>query len=128
MPSKGRVARLFVPFTRNATSLFCNSLNRGLTSIKSYLKSFIASLIDLEPSPAGFTRQEFLVHELEQGLKNTLQITAEPTQEANEIMKSVSDIVALPLLEDGRFIQASRRALDSSRETVEKLENFDRPS
>lgn len=68
------------------------------------------------------------MHELEQGLKNTLQITAEPTQEANEIMKSVSDIVALPLLEDGRFIQASRRALDSSRETVEKLENFDRPS
>ena len=80
---------------------------------------------NLEPSPSGFIRQEFLEHELQQGLRNTLQITAELTEEANEIMKSVSDIVALPRLEVGRFIQATKSAEDSSRETVQKLEDFD---
>lgn len=100
-------------------------LDSWIDEYQSYLKSFIGSLKALEPSPSGFIRQEFLENELKQGLKNTLQITAELTEEANGIMKSVSDIAALPRLEDGRFIQATKRAEDSSRETVEKLEDFD---
>ncbi|WP_286149050.1 T7SS effector LXG polymorphic toxin [Paenibacillus sp. FSL R5-0490] len=100
-------------------------LESWIDEYQSYLKSFIGSLQDIEPSPSGFIRQEFLEHELKQGLKNTLQITAELTEEANGIMKSVSDIVALPRLEDGRFIQATKSAEDSSRQTVEKLEDFD---
>ncbi|XIH35263.1 hypothetical protein C1N70_24380 [Cytobacillus firmus] len=93
-------------------------LESWIDEYQSYLKSFIGSLKALEPSPSGFIRQEFLEHELKQGLRNTLQITADLTQEAN------SDIVALPPLEDGRFIQAAKSAEDSS-QTVEKLEDFD---
>ncbi|WP_346654883.1 LXG domain-containing protein [Cytobacillus firmus] len=110
---------------RGSGTFFLQFFESWIDEYHSYLKSFIGSLKAFEPSPSGFIRQEFLEHELKQGLKNTLQITAELTEEANNIMKSVSDIVALPRLEDGRFIQATKSAEASSRETVEKLEDFD---
>ncbi|WP_243503943.1 T7SS effector LXG polymorphic toxin [Cytobacillus oceanisediminis] len=122
---KGQGGQAIRAFYQECHQPFLQFLESWIDEYQSYLKSFIGSLRDLEPSPSGFIRQEFLEHELKQGLRNTLQITVELTQEANDIMKSVSDIVALPLLEDGRFIHASKRAEDSSQETLEKLEEFD---
>ncbi|MGV3262688.1 T7SS effector LXG polymorphic toxin [Cytobacillus pseudoceanisediminis] len=122
---KGQGGQAIRAFYQECHQPFLQFLESWIEEYRSYLKSFIGSLSSLEPSPSGFIRQEFLEHELKQGLRTTLQITAELTQEANNIMKSVSDIVALPRLEDGRFIQATKSAEDSSRETVEKLEDFD---
>ncbi|WP_370221742.1 ribonuclease YeeF family protein [Cytobacillus sp.] len=122
---KGQGGQAIRAFFQECHQPFLQFLESWIDEYRSYLKSFIGSLSNLEPYPSGFIRQEFLEHELQQGLRNTLQITAELTQEANEIMKSVSDIVAFPQLEDGRFIQALKRAEDSSRKTVQKLEEFD---
>ena len=122
---KGQGGQAIRAFYLDSHQPFLQFFESWLDEYQSYLKSFIGSLKALEPSPSGFIRQEFLEHELKQGLRNTIQITADLTQEANGIMKSVSDIVALPRLEDGRFIQATKSAEDSSRETVEKLEDFD---
>ncbi|MFE4524501.1 ribonuclease YeeF family protein [Cytobacillus firmus] len=122
---KGQGGQAIRTFYQDCHQPFLQFLESWIDEYQSYLKSFIGSLKALEPSPSGFIRQEFLEHELKQGLRNTLQITADLTQEANDIMKSVSDIAALPLLEDGRFIQAAKSAEDSSRQTVEKLEDFD---
>ncbi len=122
---KGQGGQAIRAFYQECHQPFLQFLESWIEEYRSYLKSFIGSLSSLEPSPSGFIRQEFLEHELKQGLRTTLQITAELTQEANNIMKSVSDIVALPRLEDGHFIQASKHAEDSSRETVQKLEDFD---
>ncbi|MGA5692651.1 T7SS effector LXG polymorphic toxin [Cytobacillus pseudoceanisediminis] len=122
---KGQGGQAIRAYYQECHQPFLLFLESWIDEYQSYLKSFIGSLLNLESSPSGFIRQEFLEHELKQGLRSTLQITADLTQEANEIMKSVSDIVVLPRLEDGRFIQASKRAQDSSRETVEKLEDLD---
>ncbi|WP_083675390.1 T7SS effector LXG polymorphic toxin [Paenibacillus sp. FSL R5-0490] len=122
---KGQGGHAILAYYQECHQPFLQFLEFWIGEYQSYLKSFIGSLRDLEPSHSGLIRQEFLVYELKQGLRSTLQITADLTHEANEIMKSVSDIVVLPRLEDGRFIQTSKRAEDSSQETVEKLEDFD---
>lgn len=92
---------------------------------QSYLDRLGNSLHELEPSPTGFIRQEFLEHELEQGLSKTIRITTELTNEANEIMTTVNDIVQLPPLKEEQFKQDSIRAYNSVHETVENLNILD---
>ena len=92
---------------------------------QSYLNSLVSSIHNFEPSPTGVLRQEFLEHELRQGLMNAMRITTELTEETNEIMMTVNDIIQLPPLKEDQFKQASNRANDSARETVENLNMFD---
>ncbi|MFD5854193.1 T7SS effector LXG polymorphic toxin [Cytobacillus pseudoceanisediminis] len=92
---------------------------------QSYLNSLVSSLHNFEPSPTGVLRQEFLEHELEQGLSNAIGITAELTEEANRITMAVSDIVHLPQLNENRFKEATNLAKHTARETVEKLSILD---
>ncbi|MCM3393126.1 ribonuclease YeeF family protein [Cytobacillus oceanisediminis] len=92
---------------------------------KSYLNQLDKNIYNFEPSPTGFIRQEYLEHELNQGLVNNIRITAELVEEANEIMRGVSDIVPLPQLKDDRFIESSNRAKHSPHETVVELNKLD---
>lgn len=96
-----------------------------INDYQSYLDRLGSSLHDLEPSPTGFIRQEYLEHELEQGLMNTIMITAELIEEANEIIMAVSDIVYLPQLKEEQFKESSNRAKHSAHETVGKLSILD---
>ncbi|UYG98289.1 T7SS effector LXG polymorphic toxin [Cytobacillus firmus] len=122
---KGDGGRSIINFYQESHLPFLLFFESWIEDYQSYLNSLENTINDFESSPAGFIRQEFLENELQLGLRNTLQITSELTKEANEVIKTVSDIVPLPLLEDNRFIQASMHAQDSSRGTVEKLEAFD---
>ncbi|MCS0787044.1 T7SS effector LXG polymorphic toxin [Cytobacillus firmus] len=122
---KGEGGRSIINFYQECHEPFLLFFESWIEDYQSYLNSLVNTIHDFESSPAGFIRQEFLENELQLGLRNTLQITSELTKEANEVIKTVSDIVPLPLLEDNRFTQASMHAQDSSRETVEKLEAFD---
>lgn len=122
---KGDGGRSIINFYQESHLPFLLFFESWIEDYQSYLNSLENTIHDFESSPAGFIRQEFLENELQLGLRNTLQIASELTKEANEVIKTVSDIVPLPLLEDNRFIQASIHAQDSSRGTVEKLESFD---
>ncbi|MER2077171.1 T7SS effector LXG polymorphic toxin, partial [Psychrobacillus psychrotolerans] len=64
------------------------------------LNQMEAALHSLEPDSSGYILETFLDGELEQGLTLIGELTASLTDEANSIMDQVSDIVALPHLDD----------------------------
>ncbi|MDF1507808.1 T7SS effector LXG polymorphic toxin [Robertmurraya sp. DFI.2.37] len=97
-----------------------------LAQYETALKQLISSLRGFEPSPQGFIRQSFLEHDVEQGLKQAETITRDLTAEGNRIMDSVSDIVALPRLNDSAFVQQVKTAEQHEQETLERLHEFDR--
>ena len=59
-----------------------------------------SALDALEPNANGFIRETFLEGEVEAGLTEISQMTSSLTDEANDIMNQVADIVALPHLND----------------------------
>ena len=83
------------------------------------------ALHSLEPDLSGYILEEFLEGELEQGLTLIGQLTASLTDETNSIMDQVSDIVALPHLDDSAVqegVISSKRKRD---DTLSQLYEFE---
>ncbi|WP_342566718.1 T7SS effector LXG polymorphic toxin [Psychrobacillus sp. FSL K6-4046] len=92
---------------------------------KQVLSQMEAALHSLEPDSSGYILETFLDGELEQGLTLIGKITARLTDEANSIMDQVSDIVALPHLDDSGVqegVISSKRKRD---DTLNQLYEFD---
>ncbi|WP_409295963.1 ribonuclease YeeF family protein [Peribacillus sp. SCS-26] len=89
------------------------------------LTSMEQALSTLEPNTAGYIHEEFLEGEVEQGLTTFGQITGELTDETNAALTTVSDIVALPPLNDGEVQQGILQGKDRRDETLQLLNEFD---
>ncbi|WP_285841739.1 T7SS effector LXG polymorphic toxin [Psychrobacillus sp. MER TA 171] len=92
---------------------------------KQVLSQMVAALHSLEPDSSGYILETFLDGELEQGLTLIGKLTARLTDEANSIMDQVSDIVALPHLDDSGVqegVISSKRKRD---DTLNQLYEFD---
>ncbi|UAL48001.1 LXG domain-containing protein [Sutcliffiella horikoshii] len=79
----------------------------------------------LEGDSRGFIDESFLSSELEDGLYQINRMVAELTGETNAQLRSVSDIVHLPRLQDHQFHEGMQQAKQSARQTVDKLHQFD---
>ncbi|SFM60851.1 LXG domain of WXG superfamily protein [Psychrobacillus psychrodurans] len=92
---------------------------------KQVLNQMEAALHSLEPDSSGYILETFLDGELEQGLTLIGELTASLTDESNSIMDQVSDIVALPHLDDSGVqegVISSKRKRD---DTLTQLYEFD---
>ncbi|WP_416728563.1 T7SS effector LXG polymorphic toxin [Fictibacillus sp. JL2B1089] len=101
---------------------FCISC---LTNYGNTLKNIESALKSLDASPNAFIRQSFLENELTNGLRKVKENTIELTQDANQSMQNVSDIVFLPRLNELEFVNQVEEANRSSIQTIEKLVEFD---
>lgn len=69
-------------------------------NFKTKLDQLKSALDSLEPDTEGYIQESFLLNEVEEGLAEISRITGNLTDESNAIMDQVSDIVALPHLDD----------------------------
>ncbi|SER67436.1 ribonuclease YeeF family protein [Psychrobacillus sp. OK032] len=95
------------------------------TAFDSTLTQMGAELDALEPDRNGFIRQSFLEGEVEEGLTEISQVTSNLTDETNGIMDQVSDIVALPHLDDSGVQDGVSNARKKRDNTVTDLNEFD---
>ncbi|UXH46446.1 T7SS effector LXG polymorphic toxin [Rossellomorea vietnamensis] len=96
-----------------------------LSDYQSVIRQMKEALGHLEPSPDGFMRQSFLDNEVEEGLHRARQITVELTGEANATIRSVSDIVSVPRIQDWSFLQQVTHAQEEKELSLRKLHEFD---
>ena len=95
------------------------------TQFNTTLNTMNSALDSLEPDANGYIRQAYLEGEVEDGLTEISQVTTNLTDETNSIMDSVSDIVALPHLDDSGVQEGVTSAKTSRNNTVSALNEFD---
>ncbi|WMT18244.1 LXG domain-containing protein [Parageobacillus toebii] len=89
------------------------------------LKQIKMELQTLEPAHNGFISQSFLTNELEHGLQNIKNVTAQLTDDANRIIDSVQDIVSLPRIHDDHVQHHVKEAQEYRDTVMERLWDFD---
>ncbi|MEK3993443.1 T7SS effector LXG polymorphic toxin [Psychrobacillus sp. FSL K6-2365] len=92
---------------------------------KQVLQQMENALYALEPDTSGHIVEQFLEGEVEQGLTTIAQLTENLTNESNSIMDQVSDIVALPHLNDSGVQESVLNAKRKRDDTVSRLQEFD---
>jgi LXG domain of WXG superfamily/GHH signature containing HNH/Endo VII superfamily nuclease toxin len=96
-----------------------------LSDYQTVIRQMKEALDHVEPSSDGFMRQSFLDNEVEEGLHRARQITVEMTGEANAAIRSVSDIVSVPRIQDWSFLQQVTHAQEEKERSLRKLHEFD---
>ncbi|WP_298472367.1 T7SS effector LXG polymorphic toxin [uncultured Psychrobacillus sp.] len=92
---------------------------------KQQLQHIETALTSLEPDTAGHILEQFLEGELEQGLTQIGTLTERFTNDANSIMETISDIVALPPLDDSEVQEGVRNSKQKRDNTITDLHQFD---
>ena len=92
---------------------------------KQVLQQMENALYALEPDTSGHIVEQFLEGDVEQGLTTIAQLTENLTNESNSIMDQVSDIVALPHLDDSGVQEGVLDAKRKRDDTERMLQEFD---
>ncbi|WP_146553499.1 T7SS effector LXG polymorphic toxin [Rummeliibacillus sp. SL167] len=89
------------------------------------LKAMDHELQKLESAKNGRIDEAFLTEDLKNSLQNTANRTINLTDEANQTILSIQDIVATPSLNDASFLEEVTDAQKQIQTTVEKVHRFD---
>ncbi|WP_430507742.1 T7SS effector LXG polymorphic toxin [Rossellomorea marisflavi] len=122
---KGKGGNAIRDFYRSKHLPLLEQYQTFLSDYQSVIKQMNDALQNLEPAPDGFMNEGFLENELKSGLHFAKQTTVHLTFEANETIKSVSDIVTLPKIEDETCMQYVVKAEREMSYSIEKVYEFD---
>ncbi|WP_285813516.1 LXG domain-containing protein [Rossellomorea marisflavi] len=123
---KGKGGEAIRGFYRNKHLPMIEQYQTFLADYETTIGKLRNAIQDVEPAPHGVIKQSFLDHEVEGHLHRAKQTTIDMTNEANATIQRVSDIVSIPTIQDGDFLQQVANAQREKAQTVEKLHVFDR--
>lgn len=122
---KGKGGQSIRAFYQDSHQSFLGFYQQMVETYESTLKAIKNELQGLEPSQNGYIQENFLQHDVENGLNRGRDVVMDLTGESNETIQSVQDIVSLPRLQDDAFLQQVHVARQQKDQTVEKLHQFD---
>ncbi|MDW6053891.1 T7SS effector LXG polymorphic toxin [Bacillus paralicheniformis] len=123
---KGKGGDAIRAFYEECHTPFLQFYDTFIEEYSSTLKKMKSALNSLEPNHNGFISQNFLEHELEQGVNAADRTTKHLVSKTNATIAKVSHIVDLPDLNDSGFHEQNQKALKEISTTLEKLHTFDR--
>lgn len=86
------------------------------------------ALSSFESSQKGFIAEGFLSYELEQGIKKAKEVTSSLTNDTNNVINSVQNIISLNKLDDSEFRNSASDAEVKKDSVLENLYKFDSES
>ncbi|MCR6095427.1 LXG domain-containing protein [Salipaludibacillus agaradhaerens] len=104
----------FIQFFR----LFMHDYEHTLQQIKQ-------SLDIVEPASGGFIDQAFIENDVQDGLDRVSKTTMALTDSVNDTLRSIQDIISIPLIDDSDVQQAIHVAKREANTTVDKVLQFD---
>ncbi|MEC2077055.1 T7SS effector LXG polymorphic toxin [Metabacillus fastidiosus] len=122
----GKGGKAIRSFYEECHSPFLLFYQQFLASYEQMLKQIKSSLQSLEPLESGYIHESFLLNNLEEGLQQTKKMTALLTEEANDSIRSVRDIIPLSTLQADDFLEDIYQAQKYRNTTMEKLYAFDK--
>ena len=122
---KGQGGNAIRAFYNDCHMPFLQFFTTFKSSYDSVLSQMKSALDTLESASNGYIQESFLEADVKQGLTTIDQLTLTLTDEANAIMDEVSDIVALPHLNDSEVHEGVKRAQTKQEKTVTDLHEFD---
>ncbi|WP_299515428.1 T7SS effector LXG polymorphic toxin [uncultured Rummeliibacillus sp.] len=122
---KGKSADAMRNYYREVHLPFISHYKTFIEDYESKLTIMGNELQALESASNGRIVEAFLAEDLQSSLQNTANHTIILTDETNQTIQSVQDIVAAPLLHDTFFLEEVDDAKKQARDTVEKIHQFD---
>ncbi|GIP61990.1 ribonuclease YxiD [Virgibacillus pantothenticus] len=123
---KGKTANSIRTFYQEVHMPFLLFLEGFIANYSDTLQEMKKSVRDMEPNKNGVIREDFLSQDVQRSFERMEQITMALTDEANAVLHSVKDIVNVPNIDDGEFLDKVQHAKKLNRQTIEKLQAFDR--
>ncbi|MFC4025270.1 LXG domain-containing protein [Oceanobacillus longus] len=122
---KGKGGQSIRAFYQDAHQTFLAFYQQMIGTYASTLKNIKNELQLLEPAQNGVIQEGFLQQDVENGLNQARDMVIELTNESNQAIQRVQDIISLPQLKDDTFLQQVNFARQQKDQTVEKLIEFD---
>ncbi|MGM9966254.1 MAG: T7SS effector LXG polymorphic toxin, partial [Rummeliibacillus sp.] len=122
---KGKSADAMRNYYREVHLPFISYYKTFIEDYESKLTIMGNELQALESASNGRIVEAFLAEDLQNSLQNTANHTITLTDETNQTIQSVQDIVAAPLLHDTFFLEEVDDAKSQIKDTVEKVHQFD---
>ncbi|MCR6109450.1 hypothetical protein HXA35_03765 [Bacillus sp. A301a_S52] len=79
----------------------------------------------MEPASGGFIDQAFIENDVQDGLDRVSKTTMALTDSVNDTLRSIQDIISIPLIDDSDVQQAIHVAKREANATVDKVLQFD---
>lgn len=122
---KGKGGESIRNYYQHIHETFLQFFQSFLTNYDTIIGEMQRALQQFEPAENGFIHEGFIDMNVPQGLKKIRDITESLTNEANQIMASVQDIVSLPRLEDEATLRGIEQGRVRAKKTIEDLYFFD---
>ncbi|WP_159457863.1 ribonuclease YeeF family protein [Virgibacillus dakarensis] len=122
---KGEGGEAIRTFYEQCHQPFLIYMQHFLTDYEELFDQVKEAVLSFEPNEKAMIREEFLEDDVTSGLEKVEDVTVNLTDEANAIMDSIRDIVALPKMDDEEFLHNVQRGKKKTKETVEGLYDLD---
>ncbi|MBT2216062.1 LXG domain-containing protein [Virgibacillus dakarensis] len=122
---KGKAAQAIRSFYQELHLPFLLFLEGFIADYQEILTEMENALQSLEGADDGYIHEQFLEHDLVDGLKKAERMTTALTDEVNASIKTVRDIISLPTLDDEEFLFNLTQGRTQIYDTLEKLHNYD---
>ncbi|WP_424475229.1 T7SS effector LXG polymorphic toxin [Oceanobacillus kimchii] len=123
---KGKMADSMRAYYYDCHLPFLEFLQKSLEDVKAKLKQMKEVIQEFEPHSQGYINEDFLSGELKSGFDKARDVTVQLTEETNDILRGVRDIIDLSPIDDSLFIDSIEKGKTKVDKIVERLHEVDK--